>query len=518
MTFSNIKSLFVEHCIQIPYISDRIIALRNSHPLLVPRLYALMKNATSEERLTAIRSCDCRIMHILVGQMKNITCNEIEYSIKLCHINTLVKLFDKIFIQLSDSQSNGFDQKMIDKVISKIVSRCKDINMFAQIMSSINQSTPGGFSCYTDRDQAFEKFILNNKPSSEDFAAIMQICDPILILPVFSLVTPGSNYLTDYFSSYTWDQVRVTAINRCLPSDIPALISMFVKPSTEERIMALTMCAKDNIPDLFTLIVNPTLAERYIALTMCKDMLIPRLFSIIKNPSYQERAIAIESCSSSCIPDLYKLLSNPSIYERSSLILKCDPLVMSILFRYIISPTQTERMIGLARCSRDLIHILIEQFVAPIISAEERIFALSTCCDKIVFRIVRHLGQSTRLSQEERNIAITRCTTTHLTKVLNEIHVPTMHELNAAMSRLSVSIFMNYKLSVTSCSVCLEKMQNSLVVTNKCGHVFHFRCIDKWRKISAQFTCPYCRCAFVEADYDTAKNIHLIQKRTVLYR
>jgi hypothetical protein len=41
------------------------------------------------------------------------------------------------------------------------------------------------------------------------------------------------------------------------------------------------------------------------------------------------------------------------------------------------------------------------------------------------------------------------------------------------------------------CSVCLRQMRLPLIKINNCGHTFHARCLNEWRKRSA--TCPMCR-------------------------
>lgn len=44
------------------------------------------------------------------------------------------------------------------------------------------------------------------------------------------------------------------------------------------------------------------------------------------------------------------------------------------------------------------------------------------------------------------------------------------------------------------CSICLVELEKEDVVSQlqKCGHVFHMKCIEKWLE-SDRFTCPLCR-------------------------
>ena len=45
-------------------------------------------------------------------------------------------------------------------------------------------------------------------------------------------------------------------------------------------------------------------------------------------------------------------------------------------------------------------------------------------------------------------------------------------------------------MQIIRCSICLSEMWNNIVVL-KCGHIYHFRCMQKWSL--EQETCPYCR-------------------------
>lgn len=66
------------------------------------------------------------------------------------------------------------------------------------------------------------------------------------------------------------------------------------------------------------------------------------------------------------------------------------------------------------------------------------------------------------------------------------------------------------------CSICLEKIDSYCPILN-CGHVFHFECINEWKKISKN--CPNCRYSLStilhnkRASYaDVFRNIDIIYK------
>lgn len=46
------------------------------------------------------------------------------------------------------------------------------------------------------------------------------------------------------------------------------------------------------------------------------------------------------------------------------------------------------------------------------------------------------------------------------------------------------------------CSVCLESISPLYSLSVRCGHVFHIKCINKW-KIHGGKTCPLCRTSFI---------------------
>ena len=49
-----------------------------------------------------------------------------------------------------------------------------------------------------------------------------------------------------------------------------------------------------------------------------------------------------------------------------------------------------------------------------------------------------------------------------------------------------------------TCSICLVEFEKEDVVSqlSKCGHVYHFRCIERWLD-SNHVTCPLCRSSFL---------------------
>lgn len=52
-----------------------------------------------------------------------------------------------------------------------------------------------------------------------------------------------------------------------------------------------------------------------------------------------------------------------------------------------------------------------------------------------------------------------------------------------------------HKHSTTAqCAVCFSSMNDTTSRTLDCGHMFHTRCIDRWKRRS--HTCPMCRAPF----------------------
>uniref|UniRef100_A0A6C0FBL6 RING-type domain-containing protein n=1 Tax=viral metagenome TaxID=1070528 RepID=A0A6C0FBL6_9ZZZZ len=65
----------------------------------------------------------------------------------------------------------------------------------------------------------------------------------------------------------------------------------------------------------------------------------------------------------------------------------------------------------------------------------------------------------------------------------------------------------NYKNGNEECTICLEELNNKIVRTLHCKHVFHKECIDKW-VFTDHNSCPNCngdiiRCeAFIDYESD----------------
>jgi hypothetical protein len=51
------------------------------------------------------------------------------------------------------------------------------------------------------------------------------------------------------------------------------------------------------------------------------------------------------------------------------------------------------------------------------------------------------------------------------------------------------------KSNETTCSICLDEMNDSNSSTTQCGHSFHVKCLLKWKNGDQDnwHTCPYCR-------------------------
>jgi len=64
-----------------------------------------------------------------------------------------------------------------------------------------------------------------------------------------------------------------------------------------------------------------------------------------------------------------------------------------------------------------------------------------------------------------------------------------------------------------SCSVCLASLGPGTSRTLPCGHVFHSRCIDRWKRTSC--TCPMCRAPFDQPQYHIGISVHHLPTDTV---
>lgn len=68
--------------------------------------------------------------------------------------------------------------------------------------------------------------------------------------------------------------------------------------------------------------------------------------------------------------------------------------------------------------------------------------------------------------------------------------------------------------TLTSCPVCFSQLTEGTSRTLPCSHVFHTRCIDRWKRTSS--TCPMCRAPFDQPKYKISLSIHhLASDRTV---
>ena len=41
------------------------------------------------------------------------------------------------------------------------------------------------------------------------------------------------------------------------------------------------------------------------------------------------------------------------------------------------------------------------------------------------------------------------------------------------------------------CPICIDKVTPDSFYVTRCGHVFHYKCLEEWFQIKN--TCPYCR-------------------------
>uniref|UniRef100_A0A915DMR8 RING-type domain-containing protein n=1 Tax=Ditylenchus dipsaci TaxID=166011 RepID=A0A915DMR8_9BILA len=52
----------------------------------------------------------------------------------------------------------------------------------------------------------------------------------------------------------------------------------------------------------------------------------------------------------------------------------------------------------------------------------------------------------------------------------------------------------------TSCAVCIDDFELDMSICKlKCGHSFHFKCIEGWLAVAK--TCPVCRSRVIGHDY-----------------
>jgi hypothetical protein len=58
------------------------------------------------------------------------------------------------------------------------------------------------------------------------------------------------------------------------------------------------------------------------------------------------------------------------------------------------------------------------------------------------------------------------------------------------------------------CSICMEQMTATSSRTLGCDHIFHKRCLERWKR--TRRTCPICRAPFDMPLYRVSLNIHCI--------
>lgn len=58
------------------------------------------------------------------------------------------------------------------------------------------------------------------------------------------------------------------------------------------------------------------------------------------------------------------------------------------------------------------------------------------------------------------------------------------------------------------CPVCLSDMSMATARTLECGHTFHTRCLERWKRTSR--TCPMCRVPFDQPEYKVRVSIQRI--------
>ena len=64
-----------------------------------------------------------------------------------------------------------------------------------------------------------------------------------------------------------------------------------------------------------------------------------------------------------------------------------------------------------------------------------------------------------------------------------------------------------------SCPVCLTAMSDGTSRRLDCGHTFHTRCLERWKRTST--TCPMCRTPFDEPQYRVSISVQHLSSNTV---
>ena len=64
-----------------------------------------------------------------------------------------------------------------------------------------------------------------------------------------------------------------------------------------------------------------------------------------------------------------------------------------------------------------------------------------------------------------------------------------------------------------SCPVCLTAMSDGTSRRLDCGHTFHSRCLERWKRTST--TCPMCRTPFDQPQYRVSISVQHLSSNTV---
>lgn len=65
-----------------------------------------------------------------------------------------------------------------------------------------------------------------------------------------------------------------------------------------------------------------------------------------------------------------------------------------------------------------------------------------------------------------------------------------------------------------SCPVCLLNMTSGTTRTLPCDHMFHVRCLERWKRTS--HTCPMCRAPFDQPQYKVSISVHHLASNTTV--
>jgi hypothetical protein len=76
------------------------------------------------------------------------------------------------------------------------------------------------------------------------------------------------------------------------------------------------------------------------------------------------------------------------------------------------------------------------------------------------------------------------------------------------MARTGETTCSRHAVVSPQCPVCLSDMSMSASRTLECGHTFHTRCLDRWKRTSR--TCPMCRVPFDQPAYKVRVSVQRI--------